>query len=60
MTLLLRDDNGFLHPVQKDVNARDIPDVIAQAKRTCAALGEQFGYRPPKIEALQNGRMVAV
>jgi hypothetical protein len=60
MTLLLRDDAGFLHAVQKDVNAADIPDVIAQTKRTCAVLGKQFGYNPPPIEALHQGRMIAV
>jgi hypothetical protein len=60
MTILLRDDNGFLHPVQKDVTPDQIPDVIALAKSTCAALGKRFGYTPPPIEALQHGRMIAV
>jgi hypothetical protein len=60
MTLLIRDDNGFLHPVQKDVRPEEIPEMIAQAKSTCAALGKRFGYEPPPIEALRHGRMVAV
>lgn len=60
MVLLLRDDNGTMHPVQKDLRPEDAPALIEQAKATCAALGRQFGYEPPPIEALRAGRMVAV
>jgi hypothetical protein len=60
MHVLLRDDTGFFHPVLKNVTPDDIPDLIAQTKQTCAALGERFGYEPPPIEALCSGQMVAV
>src|SRR5260370_17969108 len=57
MDILLRDDDGFSHPVLKHVTLADIPDLLAQAKLTCADLGHRFGYEPPPIEALQAGRM---
>ncbi len=59
MDILLRDDNGFSHPILKHVTPAQIPDLLAQAKQTCADLGRRFGYLPPPIEALQAGRMVA-
>jgi hypothetical protein len=60
MNILLVDDNGFSHPVLKNVSHHDIPELIDQAHETCADLGRRFGYTPPPIEAMSAGRFVAV
>jgi len=51
MTLLLRDDKGVLHPVQKDLLPDACLDLIRQAKTTCLEIDDH----PPIMARAAKG-----
>ena len=58
MTLLLRDDAGFTHPVQHDVAGQQAADLIAKSR----ALVARYGVTHPVPFKMKdgNGTMVSI